>query len=261
MCSQSPHDKAVVARCAQERTVWPLPPIPVQVRGDSRGSIGAHNWDRPCQPEKVECSTYDNHDSKEPRPSRRGFCKPRGKLAPLRYGLPFIPALLGGAFWQAFVKYRGYRCFKNSWAGFDTLKPINVLIGRNNTEKSHLLDFAESLCGKTPSRKGWQCSCEGILDEASLRQHFQAGTSGGPLPGDHWGVHGHHFIGLKITWRVDENGQVAELILPSPFDDAPSNQSALIAQKERIVRIAQHATHQLTGCHFRRLFADRDIQP
>jgi hypothetical protein len=44
--------------------------------------------------------------SKEPRPSRRGFCKPRGKLPPLRYGLPFIPALLGGAFWQAFVKPR-----------------------------------------------------------------------------------------------------------------------------------------------------------
>jgi len=29
--------------------------------------------------------------SKEPRPSRRGFCKPRGKVPPLRYGLPFPP--------------------------------------------------------------------------------------------------------------------------------------------------------------------------
>jgi hypothetical protein len=35
---------------------------------------------------------------KTPRPSRRGFCKPRGKLPPLRYGQPFIPTLLSGAF-------------------------------------------------------------------------------------------------------------------------------------------------------------------
>lgn len=42
-------------------------------------------------------------DSKEPRPSRRGFCKPRGNLPPLRYGLPFLPALPSGASWQIFV--------------------------------------------------------------------------------------------------------------------------------------------------------------
>jgi predicted GTPase len=36
------------------------------------------------------------------------------------------------------VKFRGHGCFKNEWAGFDTIKPINVIIGRNNTGKSHL---------------------------------------------------------------------------------------------------------------------------
>jgi hypothetical protein len=45
-------------------------------------------------------------ESKEPRPSRRGFCKPRGNLPPLRYGLPFLPALRSGASWQTFVKIR-----------------------------------------------------------------------------------------------------------------------------------------------------------
>ena len=41
--------------------------------------------------------------SKEPRPSRRGFCKPRGNVPPLRYGLPFLPALPSGASWQILV--------------------------------------------------------------------------------------------------------------------------------------------------------------
>ena len=42
--------------------------------------------------------------SKEPRPAGRGFCKPRGNLSPLRYELPFLPALPSGASWQILVK-------------------------------------------------------------------------------------------------------------------------------------------------------------
>src|SRR5262249_44406928 len=41
--------------------------------------------------------------SKEPRPAGRAFCKPRGNLSPLRYELPFLPALPSGASWQIFV--------------------------------------------------------------------------------------------------------------------------------------------------------------
>jgi len=41
--------------------------------------------------------------SKEPRPAGRGFCKLRGNISPLRYELPFLPALPSGASWQIFV--------------------------------------------------------------------------------------------------------------------------------------------------------------
>ena len=51
------------------------------------------------------CQMGDNCESKEPRPSRWGFCKPRGNLPPLRYGLPFLPALPSGASWQIFVLF------------------------------------------------------------------------------------------------------------------------------------------------------------
>jgi len=43
------------------------------------------------------------------------------------------------------VKFKGYRCFKNDWAGFEAIKPINVIIGRNNSGKSHLLDLVAAL--------------------------------------------------------------------------------------------------------------------
>ena len=48
-------------------------------------------------------SGHSSEPSKEPRPAGRGFCKPRGSLSPLRYELPFIPALPSGASWQMLV--------------------------------------------------------------------------------------------------------------------------------------------------------------
>ena len=41
------------------------------------------------------------------------------------------------------IYFKGYSCFKKDWAGFDEIKPINVIIGRNNSGKSHLLDLVE----------------------------------------------------------------------------------------------------------------------
>ena len=41
------------------------------------------------------------------------------------------------------VKFRNYKCFKNEWAGFDEIKPINVIIGKNNSGKSSLLELIE----------------------------------------------------------------------------------------------------------------------
>lgn len=43
------------------------------------------------------------------------------------------------------VYFKGHLCFQKEWAGFDTIKPINVIIGRNNSGKSHLLDLVEAL--------------------------------------------------------------------------------------------------------------------
>ena len=43
------------------------------------------------------------------------------------------------------MHFKGHLCFKKEWAGFDTIKPINVIIGRNNSGKSHLLTLVEAL--------------------------------------------------------------------------------------------------------------------
>ena len=160
------------------------------------------------------------------------------------------------------VYFKGHLCFQKEWAGFDTIKPINVIIGRNNSGKSHLLDLVEDLSQSELGGRGWQYRCRGVLDQESLIRKFPPGTSGGLLRGDYWNDHGRHFVNTEITWEIDAGRGVPNVDFPdgfafeSPFDERSTNER-LSAIKE----IVSRPTHQFNGKSFRRLLADRDIQP
>src|SRR5687768_5982319 len=108
------------------------------------------------------------------------------------------------------VFFQGHRCFRE-WAGFDQIKPINAVIGKNNTGKSHLLDLVEKLSSGMWKGSGWKFQCTGTLDEATLRKQFHEGSGGGRLEGEEWQDHGKHFVGAKIRWHVDSNGSTCDL--------------------------------------------------
>jgi putative ATP-dependent endonuclease of OLD family len=92
-------------------------------------------------------------------------------------------------------------------SGFDSFKPINVIIGRNNSGKSALIDAIE-LCisqGETfkplkHSRNGkpFKVRITQSMDESSLRRIFRDNTSGGGIPGNHW-AYASPFLGRRIT--------------------------------------------------------------
>ncbi len=46
------------------------------------------------------------------------------------------------------IKIKDYKCFvkENDYQGFDVIKPINVIIGKNNSGKSKLLEALVKLC-------------------------------------------------------------------------------------------------------------------
>ena len=159
------------------------------------------------------------------------------------------------------IYFKGHLCFQKEWAGFETIKPINVIIGRNNSGKSHLLDLVENLSQSELGGRGWQYRCRGVLDQESLIRKFPPGTSGGLLRGDYWNDHGRHFVNTEITWEIDAGRGVPNVDFPdgfafeSPFDERSTNER-LSAIKE----IVSRPTHQLNGKLFRRLLADRDIK-
>ena len=160
------------------------------------------------------------------------------------------------------VYFKGHLCFQKEWAGFDTIKPINVIIGRNNSGKSHLLDLVDALSQSEIGGHGWQFQCRGVLDEASLRSRFDESISGGELRGNHWHEHGRYFVNTEIAWEIDANGtsnvKFSEgFPLRSPYGERSTGARLLVFKEV----VGQPSTHQLNGKAFRRLLADRDIQP
>jgi len=160
------------------------------------------------------------------------------------------------------VYFRGHRCFKNDWVGFDSIAPLNIIIGKNNSGKSHLLDLAEALCAGKLKGPGWRFKCHGELDESSLTQVFHQNSAGGDLGGNHWHDHGKLFVGKSVTWEIDENSNVGAFEFASGFD--PKSGCAERTANARFLALgnaARSVKHRLFGTKFRRLLADRDIKP
>ena len=169
------------------------------------------------------------------------------------------------------IYFKGHSCFKNDWAGFDEIKPINVIIGRNNSGKSHLLDLVEALCDGKLFDREWDYRFGGVLEEESLKEVFSENSGAGDLiRGNHWSDHGQYFVNAEVTWEIIAN-EVSDIKFPDNFDlthphsqyyqqHPPSIKQLSDARILRVKKALRDITHQLNGMAFRRLFADRDIK-
>jgi putative ATP-dependent endonuclease of the OLD family len=165
------------------------------------------------------------------------------------------------------VKLIGFSCFKQSLAGFDQFTPITVVIGRNNTGKSRLLDVAEALTADCLSKAKRDLRCKGTMDEEFLTIPFSKTTSGGELGPSYssfyeeysnWNATGKHYLDMTAEWKFDSSGRASDLVVPQPQKVEPRYRKAAelaILQHLRSVKCP------LSGGSFRRMFADRDVLP
>jgi putative ATP-dependent endonuclease of OLD family len=91
------------------------------------------------------------------------------------------------------LRIRNYKSFGNEEQGFDGIEPINILVGRNNSGKSALLDLIQFSCGNyqfplnTHNRAGQlNVTLEGLISDASIAHVFLKNTSGGGIQGNHF---------------------------------------------------------------------------
>ncbi|WP_160148077.1 ATP-dependent nuclease [Rubripirellula obstinata] len=157
------------------------------------------------------------------------------------------------------AKFKGRSCFKDSWAGFDEFKPITVIIGRNNTGKSRLLEFVEHLCEGKPTKKKWQLSLTGNMDEDFLKSCFPMNMSGGELGGHHWDSHGRHLIDVFVEWKA--NGGQITLETELPNDNPRVGHSQAKARQSNVSQSLSRVQLPFKGKQFKHLLADRDVQP
>lgn len=112
-----------------------------------------------------------------------------------------------------------YKCFKDK-TGFKQIKPVNLIIGKNNSGKSALLDLIERACNKNYSFLPHEfCSSaqpvlsfRTRLQESTLTRIFQSGTSGGAIPGSHR-TYGMLLLGREIEWTKQGQGKLASVLI------------------------------------------------
>ncbi|MBZ9863270.1 ATP-dependent nuclease [Mesorhizobium sp. CA12] len=144
-----------------------------------------------------------------------------------------------------------------------SFRPINVIIGRNNSGKSSLVD-AMNLCisrgekyvgaDHDVSGKPFSILIEREVTELALRQVFHESTSGGSLPGNHW-HYGKRLLSKRgvIWYGPDWKADFAEIprtdqeltAIPRPFRQNLAQALGFPFENLRLVQVA----------------AERDVRP
>lgn len=166
------------------------------------------------------------------------------------------------------VKVRNLKCFGEDEQGFEQIKPINLIIGRNNSGKSTLLDLVEYVArGQMVAPKGYwrdqkkpEIIAEAPLTEAELRKIFPENASGGDIPtSNHWQF-GARLIGTRLKWNLGAAPDQRYISIgkclngSEPFERLPNAQHYL-------QRVAERKQNPLFGKIFRRIYAERNILP
>lgn len=158
------------------------------------------------------------------------------------------------------LKFKGHLCFQSEWAGFGEIRPINVIIGRNNCGKSCLLDLVEFVAeGKDLKPSSLEYAYHTTLDEQTMKQAFPENRSGGNLGGAHWNNHGAKLVGVPVYWERGPNDQCRNF--EGELYDGRISQMSL-SEREKIVK-SKLATkkHALAGKIVKKISAERDIVP
>ena len=100
---------------------------------------------------------------------------------------------------DSILKIKEYKCFGEDFEGYESIYPINIIIGRNNSGKSSLLDIIELFSNKYLNKKnGYKFLYSKNLTKEDIRTAFRQGVSGGGLSGDHWQF-GQNYLGTILT--------------------------------------------------------------
>ena len=157
------------------------------------------------------------------------------------------------------VKFRNYKCFGEELQGFESIFPINIIVGRNNSGKSSLLDLIKYAIspfdlrplahkGQTP-----EVVLSVRLSVDDLKKVFRPGERGGGIgvTVDHWDF-GSRWVGERITVQLDADKTKKFMKLSTSL---PKEAIGFEGQ------LARHFINPLESTIFKHLKAERDMHP
>lgn len=156
------------------------------------------------------------------------------------------------------IKAKNFKCFGDNLQGFDSFYPINIIIGRNNSGKSALLDIIKyvtspyNISDVGHKQKNPEVLLIKKLSEDEISQAFPQNVSGGMIPGKSHYEYGIKWLNKPITIRLTENKPNSFVNIDPPFD---------VDIKDYIDSLAARIQNPISGKKFKRLSADRDIKP
>jgi predicted ATP-dependent endonuclease of OLD family len=112
------------------------------------------------------------------------------------------------------IVVKNYKCFDSSGGGFEKIFPINIIIGKNNSGKSSLIDLIQfvvkpdndfALRGRDNSKP--EVLITHNLTESEISSIFHSNSGGGGIPGNNHFEYGKRFIDKLYTYQIDENGR------------------------------------------------------
>ncbi|PNQ76789.1 hypothetical protein BA950_06070 [Erythrobacter sp. SAORIC-644] len=161
------------------------------------------------------------------------------------------------------VQAKNFKCFGDQFRGWNQFSPINIVIGRNNSGKSALLDIvnlAVSGCSSFNSAKHARAEKQFLLkviepiSSETMKKVFPDNVSGGPISENH-GIYGSRYTDNILSRSLDHDFTLREFdvlqpnIQPSTMHDSFKNE------------LATRSKWPIKSLSFLRISAERDIQP
>ena len=144
-----------------------------------------------------------------------------------------------------------YKCFTD--IHIDNIKPINIIIGKNNIGKSSVLDIVEGIYGSRTINMNTKIILTKEMDEDVISRVFQKSTSGGTIGGNHYEF-GKKYIGQDISFirKPDSSNQI-------PDDFEKYNPHLIINQIDYWSRVVHSI--KIDQKVTKRILAERNIFP